>query len=244
LAAHRTTELTDWFTTDEVRPGVLRITEPYYRADYRCNVYLVRGRAFDVLIDTGLGLGDLRAYLRPVSAEPLLVCSHSHYDHVGSNADFPQRLIHPAEADVVARPTAQNTFADPILRTEDFSAQPWPGWTAADWLPRPAPATGVLNEGDVLDLGDRALRVLHTPGHSWGSVCLWDETGNELFCADTVYDGEIFDFLPCSDVPTYVRSMRRLRELPVRVAYPGHGPVLEGSQFRRVIDDYLARRAT
>jgi glyoxylase-like metal-dependent hydrolase (beta-lactamase superfamily II) len=94
-----------------------------------------------------------------------------------------------------------------------------------------------------LELGDRRFHVLHTPGHSWGGVCLWDAGRRELFCADTVYQGEIFDFLPCSDVPTYVESMRRLRALPVRTAYPGHGPVLDGGRFRSVIDAYLAPRA-
>ncbi|HEV7302316.1 MAG TPA: MBL fold metallo-hydrolase [Tepidisphaeraceae bacterium] len=239
----RYTTLPDWFTATEVGPGVVRINEPYYRQDYRCNILLIKGHDRDLLIDTGLGLGNLRQFLRPMSENPLLICSHSHYDHIGSNFEFPERLIHPAEADVVAQPTQRNTFADPVLLTKDFSTLPWPGWDANDWSPPPAPATGSLNEGDVLELGDRSLRVLHTPGHSWGSICLWDERSRELFCADTVYEGEIFDFLPCSDVPTYVKSMQRLRELPVRVAYPGHGPVLEEAAFFGIVDGYIARNA-
>ena len=239
---YRYSTLSDWFAIEQVGSGVFRISEPYYRAGYRCNIYLVRGTDRDLLIDTGLGLGNLQQFLGPHSPDPLLVCSHSHYDHVGSNTEFGNRLIHPAEAEVVARPTRQNTYADPILSTEDFAAPPWPGWTAGDWIPRPAPATGFLNEGDVLDSGDRSFRVLHTPGHSWGSICLWEPNRRELFSADTVYDGEIFDFLTCSHVPTYVDSMRRLRALPVRLAYPGHGPVLDGVRFRAIIDSYLARR--
>lgn len=239
MSIHRFTDQADWFQREEVGGGVFRITETYYREDYRCNIYVVLGEREDIVIDSGLGLGDLREYLRPLTESPLLVSSHAHYDHIGSNWQFERRLIHPAEAALVAAPNRQDTYADLLLATEDFARLPWPGWAADQWTPEPAPATGLLNEGDVLDLFDRQLAVLHTPGHSWGSICLWDEARGELFCADTVYQGEIFDALPCSDIPAYVQTMRRLRALPVRVAYPGHGLVLSGSEFRAVIDDYL-----
>ena len=241
---HRFTERLDWFERLPAAPGVFRIIEPWYRDDYRCNVYLIQGRKRDVLIDTGLGLGSLRQFLAPLSPRPLLVSSHSHYDHIGGNFEFAERLIHPAEAAVVAAPTPDNTFATRLLATEDFRALPWNGFEAQHWVVEPAPATGTLDEGDVLDLGDRAFTVLHTPGHSWGSVCLWDEAAGMLFCADTVYEGELFDFLPCSDVPTYLQTLRRLRDLPVQVAFPGHGPTLAGPQFRAIIDTYLDSKRT
>jgi glyoxylase-like metal-dependent hydrolase (beta-lactamase superfamily II) len=94
----------------------------------------------------------------------------------------------------------------------------------------------------MIDLGDRRFTVLHTPGHSWGSICLWETATGSLFCADTVYEGELFDFLPCSHVPTYTRTLRRLRGLPIRVAYPGHGPALDPDAFRAVIDAYLTKQ--
>lgn len=236
---HRFTTRDDWFQTEEVGAGVFRITEPHYRADYRCNIYLVKGPKRDIVIDTGLGLASLRKYLQPLSPDPLLICSHSHYDHIGSNWEFSERWIHPAEASIVAAPTHENTYADPILVTEDFYSPPWPGFQARDWQAHAAPATGSLEEGQEIDLGDRQLRVLHTPGHSWGGVCLWDASSGEMFCADTVYSGELFDFLPSSDIPTYVESMRRLRELPVRVAYPGHNETLSGQDFHQIAHDYV-----
>ncbi len=242
MTGHRYTDRADWFTLETVGEGVHRITETWYRDDYRCNIYVIGGERRNLVIDTGLGLAPLRPLVEALAPDPLLVSSHAHYDHIGGNFEFAERLIHPAEAAVAAAPTHANTYADLLLATEDFRVLPWDGFTTADWAVEPAPPTGLIREGDVLDLGDRPLTVLHTPGHSWGSVCLWDQSQGALFCADTVYAGELFDHLPCSDPATYVRSLRRLREYPVQTAYPGHGPVLDGDGFRAVIDGYLALR--
>ncbi|MBV9868914.1 MAG: MBL fold metallo-hydrolase [Abitibacteriaceae bacterium] len=239
MTPHRFTTRDDWFAMQRVADGIYHITEPHYRADYRCNIYVVKGSQRDIIIDTGLGLGSLRTFVAPITDNPLLVCSHSHYDHMGSNFEFEERVIHPAEADIVAHPTAQNTYADPVLVTEDFYELPWPGFEARDWVAEPAPATGLIDEGDIIDLGSRSFVVLNTPGHSWGSICLWEEKTGVMFCADTVYEGELFDFLPCSDIPTYIQSFQCLLEYPVQVAYPGHGPILDATRFRTVIETYL-----
>ncbi len=239
MTQHRLTTRADWFRVLEVAPGIFHIDEPLYRADYRCNIFLVKGKTRDIVIDSGLGLASLRDFLRPLSANPTLVCSHSHYDHMGSNWEFEERLIQPSEAEIVAHPTRQNTLADPILKTEDFLELPYENFDAADWIPRAAPTTGFLNDGDTLDLGDRQFEILHTPGHSWGSICLYDARSQIIFCADTVYEGEIFDFLPCSDIPTYVQSMNRVLDLPIRVAFPGHGAILMGAEFRAIAADYV-----
>jgi glyoxylase-like metal-dependent hydrolase (beta-lactamase superfamily II) len=239
MHTHHFTDRTDWFQMKEVEDGIFHIWEPHYRADYRCNIYLVKGSQRDMIIDTGLGLASLKDFVAPISTNPLLVCSHSHYDHMGSNWQFSERVIHPKEADLIANPTRQNTYADPVLVTEDFYELPWPDFDANTWEPQPAPATALIDEGDVIDLGDRSFKVLSTPGHSWGSICLWEDKSGTMFSADTVYEGELFDFLSCSDIPTYVRSMQRLREYSVRVAFPGHGPILHNTAFHNIIENYL-----
>jgi len=239
-AEHRYTEIADWFEMEEVLPRIYRIVERYYRADYRCNIYLVKGMVRDIIVDAGLGLASLVDYVRPYARNPLLVLSHAHYDHIGSAFEFPERMIHSAEADLLAEPTRANTYADLLLSADDFSRLPWPSFDAARWIPEPAPATSTLAHGDVIDLGDRAFEVMSTPGHSPGSICLWDVRNRIVLSADTVYSGELFDHLSCSDIPTYVETMDALRLLPVDVALPGHGPVLSGSEFRAIALGYVA----
>jgi len=235
----RYTEIPDWFAQEDLGYGISRIYEPYYREDYRCNIYLVKGKFFDIVIDTGLGLGSLKNFLRYTSRDPVLIMSHAHYDHIGSAHEFERRMIHPAEADLIASPTRENTYADLLLATEDFVQLPWDGYDAAQWLPTSAPCD-LLMGSDILDIGGRRFEVMHTPGHSAGSICLWEQKTGILICADTVYEGEIFDHLPCSHIPTYVQTMKRLRKLPVKLALPGHGPLLDNVQFETVIDGYLA----
>ena len=141
------------------------------------------------MLDTGLGLALAAGVSGPDAPDPLLVRSHAHYDHIGGNFEFERRLIHPAEAAIVAAPTQREHLRGPAAGDGGLLRPALGRLPGRDWVAEPAPATGLIGEGDVLDLGDRRLTVLHTPGHSWGSVCLWDEADGNLFCADTVYAG-------------------------------------------------------
>lgn len=234
--------MSNWFTRREVAKGIWHIEEPAYRADYRCNIFLLQGFDADLVIDSGLGLASLREFITPLSENPILIASHSHYDHLGSNYEFEERWAHAKEADILAHPTRENTYGERFLMMEDFSQLPWPGFEASNWQPKAAPATRLLEDGEIIDLGDRTLKVIHAPGHSEGLICLWDETNRVLFSTDAVYDGEIFDFLPCSDIPTYIETMKKLRALPVEVAYPCHNEIMNGARYRQVIDNYLTEK--
>ena len=95
----------------------------------------------------------------------------------------------------------------------------------------------------MIDLGDRQLQVLHLPGHTPGSIGLWDEAGGELFSGDTVYDGGLIDNLPESDTAAYARTMTRLRTLPVEAVYAGHDQPFGRERLRELTEAYLRRRA-
>lgn len=110
----------------------------------------------------------------------------------------------------------------------------------ADYRLRPHRPPGALHDGDSIDLGDRRLQVLHLPGHSPGSIALLDPDSAILFSGDVVYDDEPLDDLIGSDRPAYVRSMRRLLDLDVAVAHPGHDGVLIGEQMHAIVLNYVS----
>ncbi len=232
-----------WYETASVGDGVTLIREAWVKAFYRCNIWHVRGRDRDLLIDSGMGVVSLRAQVRRLGERPLLaVASHTHFDHIGAHHEFAERAVHAAEAAVLARPDRKRTVIDRYVSDDIFERLP-PGWPgAAAYAVAPAPPTRILEEGDVIDLGDRHLEVLHLPGHSPGSIALWEEATGILFAGDVVYDGELVDDNPDSSVADYVASMERLRRLPVRVVHAGHSPIFGRARLLELVDTYLAGR--
>ena len=107
---------------------------------------------------------------------------------------------------------------------------------------RAAPATRLLDDGDVIDLGDRTFDVLHLPGHSPGSIGLWEAATGVLFSGDALYDGPLLDELDGSDIDAYVATIERLRELPVTVVHGGHERSFGRDRLVELCDAYLARR--
>ncbi len=208
---------------------------------FRANLWHVRGRDLDLLIDTGMGLASLRAALGPSTGRPLLaVATHVHCDHAGGLHEFPERAIHEAEAAALAAPRDADTAAH-LFRAEPqaVGATPHAGFDASAYAVRPAPATRLLRDGDRIDLGDRVFTVLHLPGHSPGSIALLDERAGVLFSGDVVYDGLLVDDLPHASPADYRRSMARLRDLPVRVVHAGHRASFGRARLVQLVDRYL-----
>ena len=104
---------------------------------------------------------------------------------------------------------------------------------------RPAPLTGYLDEGDVLDLGDRSFQVFSLPGHSPDSIALWEKDTGTLFSGDTLYDGDLYDTLYHSDPDAYRESLERLRELPIQTVHGGHFGSFGKERMNELIDGYL-----
>jgi glyoxylase-like metal-dependent hydrolase (beta-lactamase superfamily II) len=243
----------DWFRISVVDDGLTMITEPHADELVSANVWLVRGRERDLLVDAGLGVASLRAAVDPVLSsggrDPVLVVTHAHLDHMGSAHEFADCLAHPAEA--VGDPPPGSLFGpalgaelgfDAALPPLLISALPYPGYDPARYRLRPAVVTRSLRDGDVVDPGGRPLTVLHLPGHSQGSIALFDPGDGSLFSGDVVYDDELLDSVVGADVAQYRASLLRLRSLPVRVVHPGHGPSFGRRRLHAIIDRYLKER--
>jgi glyoxylase-like metal-dependent hydrolase (beta-lactamase superfamily II) len=245
-----------WFEHDTVDDGVVRVTEPHVDPFLRANLFLVRGRDRDMLVDAGLGIASLRTELASLFERPVVVvATHRHLDHVGGLYEFEEVVVHRDDAEAVA--TADG-FAS--LRIEDYPPEELSGyetppslltaWPRADFDPaayrvEPVAPTRIVDEGDEIDLGDRRFTVLHLPGHTPGELGLWEEERALLFSGDCVYEsGILLDELPESNIADYVRSMERLRELPVRIVFGGHDDSFGRERLLELIDAYVASRSS
>jgi glyoxylase-like metal-dependent hydrolase (beta-lactamase superfamily II) len=232
----------DWYRVRRCGEDVTLIDEPAIQPFYRCNIWHIRGRDRDLLFDTGLGAVSLRRHVALVRERPILcVASHTHFDHIGSHHEFADRRVHGAEADILAAPDRACTLADKYADERMFDALP-PGWGTAAYEVRPAPATSLLKDGDVLDLGDRALEVIHTPGHSPGGIALWEARTGILLSGDIIYDGPLILDTYHADLQDYDASIERLARLPVDAVHGGHFPSFGRERFKTLIADYRSGR--
>lgn len=249
-----------WFERQSLTDAVTLLWEPHVTAWLRCNIWHVRGRDRHLFIDTGFGHASLRAATRDLVDKPVsAVATHSHYDHVGGHHEFEDCLIHKAELSALRDPKrdllgfrgriteelreqlAVNGYAIPE-GLELIDALPYAGFDPDSFQFPPAPQAKAIEEGEILDLGDRQFEVLHLPGHSPGSIGLFEAETGILFSGDCIYDGKLLDKLPGSDIKTYVKTMERLRDLPLRVVHAGHEKSFGRERMIQLIDRFLAER--
>ena len=221
--------MSDWFATQRLREGVYLIAEPMH-----VNNYLIVGAHQAVLFDTGLGIADIRRCVESITDKPILVVnSHHHFDHVGGNHRFDKVAfhrdgveLHRADPPAHWLPKYLECVAAVEQEYQNFEAidGQWfnvlgpemrlrpvpPDFDRNAWTVTPVEPARVLDDGDEIDLGDRVLRVLHTPGHTIDSICLLDEKKRLLFSGDTVDTGPIYAHLASADIDGFADTAHRL----------------------------------
>ncbi len=247
-----------WFERRRIDDDITLVWEPHVDPLARCNIWHVRGSATDLLVDSGMGLAELRPAIGDLFGHGVIAfATHTHFDHVGSLHEFENRVVSRYEAAVMEE--GDNRFSlfredmDPemlnslegsgyILPECLIDALPFAGYDARAYRVEPVRPTRVVDEGDEVSIGNRRFEVLHLPGHSPGSVGLWEQETGTLFSGDAVYDGPLLDELPESDIEDYCRTMERLMSLPVTVVHAGHEPSFGRDRLRALCRAYLDRR--
>jgi glyoxylase-like metal-dependent hydrolase (beta-lactamase superfamily II) len=249
----------NWFRSTRIDDGITLLWEPHVDPLIRCNIWHVRGSDRDLVVDSGLGIASLveaarHLFERPVTA----VATHTHYDHVGGFHEFEERVVHRLEAERLVTPSAFASLRGDRIEEDLLASLRAAGYAVAavlvDALPHggydldayrvtPAPATRLVEEGDTVPVGDRRFEVLHLPGHSPGSIGLWEAASGVLFSGDAVYDGPLLDELPGSDIAVYLKTMERLLELPVSVVHAGHDPSFGRDRLRELARAYIDKRS-
>ncbi|WP_207479954.1 MBL fold metallo-hydrolase [Arenibaculum pallidiluteum] len=246
-----------WFEIRRIDDDVTLLWEPHVVPLLRCNIWHVRGRDRDLMIDTGMGICSLREAARHLLDKPVTaVATHTHTDHVGGHHEFDDCIVHRLEADRLETPRGRTKLhtrdSDPEelrkLRAAGYevgeeliTALPHAGYDLDSFRVAPARATRIVDEGDAIDLADRRFEVMHLPGHSPGSIGLWEAATGILFSGDAIYDGPLLDDIPGADRNAYRRTMERLLRLPVRVVHAGHDPSFGRERLTELASAWLAR---
>ena len=192
--------------------------DPRYNS-YYTNLFLLLGSKTALLIDTGSGLFSLKPIIAGLIGKKNLkvLNTHCHWDHVGSNHEFDEIYIHEIEKLTITRPTNVTILStspkEVAKRYEKYNYS----------LP-PASSVKSLKDGDIINLGDIILEVIHTPGHSPGSICLLSNR-NELFTGDTAHYGT--PYLPKKKLlPEFLSTLSKLIKISEEQEsieiYPSH----------------------
>lgn len=212
-----------WFTVEELGPETWALSEYGHRE--QVHSYLLAGSRAAALVDTGLGLDNIKTVVERLVDRPIVVITtHTHWDHVGGHGAFADVLVHRQEADWLTN--GAPLPRELLERGHDMTAflRPPPASVrAASGVRYRGRPSGLLSDGDRLDLGGRELRIVHTPGHSPGHVCVHDPGNALLVSGDLVYAGRLFACWAGSDPEAFARSLERVTRLHhVDTILPGH----------------------
>lgn len=150
-------------------------------------IYYLEGDTRGLLIDTGIGASDLRAFVGTLATKPYdVVLTHGHLDHIGAIELFGSIYVHPLDVHLIETTTDENRM-DFMRNMNEMSEGRTPNQDPSEICRIGKNPTFLdVGEGDVFHLGGRDVEVFCTPGHTEGSICLHDRKTNILFVGDTI----------------------------------------------------------
>ena len=209
------------FTLQQVSKDVWAIDE--FGIDI---MYLIIGTERALLIDTGIGIGNIRAVVETMTDLPYdVVNTHHHYDHVGGNGHFSLVYAHKKAIPVIEEQNNPETRLEFFLSQEARTEYNHEASLRFDAKNMGAFELEGIEEGFVFHLGNRDLEVLDTPGHTRDGICLLDRTYRLLFSGDTIVSTPTLMFDTFSDtMSTYLESLKKLYQLKntYELIFPGH----------------------
>lgn len=212
--------MSSWFTVEALDNDTFAISEYKHWEETHC--YLVLGTTRAVLIDTGLGISNIRKAVDALTCLPVFVLNtHVHWDHIGGHQYFEYIAVHEAEQAWLSvqfpmplDAVKHNLMCQPCDFPKDFKSD---NYKIYQGVPKQ-----LLRDGAIIDLGNRQLEVIHTPGHSPGHCCFYETERKYLYSGDLIYKGCLDAFYPTTDPMQFWQSVQKIQNLDMHRILPGH----------------------
>lgn len=210
----------DWFTVEQIDNDTYVISEYKHREETHC--YLLLGKEKALLIDTGLGVANIKKVIDTITSLPILVVTtHVHWDHIGGHIFFEKFAVHEQEKGWIMGEfplplsvVKQNLLDGDCEFPESFNIE---NYKVFSGVPQQ-----ILQDWDEIDLGNRRVTVIHTPGHSPGHCCFFEVEKGYLYSGDLIYKGCLDMFYPTTNPELFAKSIGEVNKLAFRRILPGH----------------------
>ncbi|RNA67009.1 MBL fold metallo-hydrolase [Alteribacter keqinensis] len=214
----------NWFTVTQLDHATFGISE--YGHWEKVHSYLLLGKDKAALIDTGLGIDNMKKITDQLTSLPVMVLTtHVHWDHIGSHGEYGDIFVHEQEEDWLVN-GIKGLPIDQIRKdvARDITLPVPASFNPEMYTPYQGKPAGTLKDGDTINLGDRELTIYHTPGHSPGHIAVFDVKNGFLFSGDLIYDETpVYAFFPSTSPEDLIRSLERMTNLNgVKRIYGGH----------------------
>ena len=179
--------------------------------DENCYVITDEKSGESAVIDPGFDESKLLKYIKKSNVKYILL-THGHFDHIGAVYDIKE---------LTGAKVCISKADEPCLNDNEKNLSK----RAFGFKIKDVNADIIFNDGDIIKLGDKEIKVISTPGHSEGSVCYVIESEKVIFSGDTLFHRSIgrTDF-PDGDIEKMYASLRLLMKFnPEYDVYPGHG---------------------
>ena len=210
----------DWFTVEKIDSDTFVISEYKHWEETHC--YLLLGEKFSVLIDTGLGVGNIKEVIESITSSPILVLTtHVHWDHIGGHKFFNNFAVHENEVKWISekfpiplQTVKKQITLKPCAFPKDFNIDSYNIFNGTPNL--------ILHDGDIINCGNRHIKVIYTPGHSPGHCCFYEEEKGYLYSGDLIYHGCLDIFYPSTDPSAFMKSVNLIKALDIKKILPAH----------------------
>ncbi len=210
----------EWFTVEKIDADTFAISEYKHWEETHC--YLLCGTKQAILIDTGLGVSNIETVVHTLTKLPVMVVTtHIHWDHIGGHKYFNNIAVHELEKNwlssdfpIPLKIVKQNLMYKSCDFPNDFNLENYQIFQGSPQR--------ILHDRDCIDIGNRQLLVVHTPGHSPGHCCFYEPQRKYLYSGDLIYKGCLDAFYPTTDPRQFWQSLIKIKRLNVERLLPGH----------------------
>lgn len=209
----------NWFKITKIDETTFAISENNH--DEETNSFLLIGENKALLIDTGMGVSNILDVINSLTDKEIIVgITHAHWDHIGDIDKFNNVFIHENEAPWL------KTFPISIKQVQEElnkTSFPFPeNFNLSSYKVPRKDDLSFLNDNQIIDLGNRKIKCVFTPGHSPGHMCFYDLKKHYLFSGDLIYKGELDCYYDSTDPILYRESVHKLSSLNVSYIFGGH----------------------